>query len=141
MYSLEIDNDHIYRSTVGNCPRQAILTFIGGFKSNTISLYLTDIAHHQLGVGIIFVWACHVYLSLKKGYAHRIRDVFFVTGNSGPMIAPIAKSVDLQLSFALGGVYDSIILVALYVHHLFMQALILITCWYFLDKRLYNQSC
>ena len=64
--------------------------------------------------------------------------VFFVNGNSGPMIAPMGKSVDLQLSLALGGVcvitsvvaqdiysltpylylsYDYIILVALYVHH------------------------
>jgi photosystem I P700 chlorophyll a apoprotein A2 len=32
-----------------------ILTFLGGLKSNTISLYLTDIAHHHLGVGILFV--------------------------------------------------------------------------------------
>ena len=31
------------------------LTFFGGLKSNTISLYLTDIAHHHLGVGILFV--------------------------------------------------------------------------------------
>ena len=65
LYSLDIDNDHIFRSTVGNSPPQAaILTFLGGFKSNTLSLYLTDIAHHHLGVGILFVWASHVYLSL-----------------------------------------------------------------------------
>lgn len=136
LYSLDIDNDHIFRSTVG--PPQAILTFLGGLKSNTISLYLTDIAHHHLGVGILFVWASHVYLSLYKGFGHRIRDVFFVNGNSGPMIPPLGKSVDLQLSLALGGScvitsvvaqdiysltpylylsYDYIILVALYVHH------------------------
>ena len=65
LYSLDIDLDHIFRSTVGNSPPQAaILTFLGGFKSNTLSLYLTDIAHHHLGVGILFVWASHVYLSL-----------------------------------------------------------------------------
>ena len=117
---------------------QAILTFNGGLKSNTISLYLTDIAHHHLATGILFVWASHVYLSLYKGFGHRIRDVFFVNGNSGPMIPPLGKSVDLQLSLALGGScvitsvvaqdiysltpylywsYDYIILVALYVHH------------------------
>ena len=61
-----------------------ILTFFGGLKSNTISLSITDIAHHHLGVGILFVWASHVYLSLYKGFGHRIRDVFFVNGNSGP---------------------------------------------------------
>lgn len=147
LYSLDIDNDHIFRSTVGNCPPQAILTFHGGLKSNTISLYLTDIAHHHLAVGILFVWASHVYFSLKKGFGHRIRDVFFVNGNSGPMIAPIGKSVDLQLSLALGGVsvitsvvaqhiysltpylylsYDYIIFVALYVHHSWIAELLMI---------------
>ena len=30
----------------------------------THSLYLTDIAHHHLSLGILFVWASHVYLSL-----------------------------------------------------------------------------
>lgn len=33
----------------------SIFTFLGGLKSNTISLSLTDIAHHHLGVGILFV--------------------------------------------------------------------------------------
>ena len=114
-----------------------ILTFLGGLKSNTISLYLTDIAHHHLGVGILFVWASHLYLSLYKGFGHRIGDVF-VNGNSGPMIEPLAKSLQLQLSLALAGCclitsvlaqqmysltpylylsYDYIRTVALYLHH------------------------
>ena len=172
LYSLDIDNSgcqwfHLSHRPMATCmaakaikpclrPMAPILTFLGGLKSNTISLYLTDIAHHHLGVGILFVWASHVYLSLYKGFAcgrmwpmarphgrpgpmgHRIRDVFFVNGNSGPMIPPLGKSVDLQLSLALGGScvitsvvaqdiysltpylylsYDYIILVALYVHH------------------------
>ena len=152
LYSLDIDNSGCHKlqqqwagptasfssHAMAFRPSQAILTFLGGLKSNTISLYLTDIAHHHLGVGILFVWASHVYLSLYKGFGHRIRDVFFVNGNSGPMIPPLGKSVDLQLSLALGGScvitsvvaqdiysltpylylsYDYIILVALYVHH------------------------
>ena len=125
---------------------QAILTFNGGLKSNTISLYLTDIAHHHLATGILFVWASHVYLSLYKGFGHRIRDVFFVNGNSGPMILKLGKSVDLQLSLALGGScsitsvvaqdiysltpylylsYDYIILVALYVHHSWIASILM----------------
>ena len=148
LYSLDIDNSgcqwfhlSLYLTDIAHHqigPMAPILTFLGGLKSNTISLYLTDIAHHHLGVGILFVWASHVYLSLYKGFGHRIRDVFFVNGNSGPMIPPLGKSVDLQLSLALGGScvitsvvaqdiysltpylylsYDYIILVALYVHH------------------------
>mmetsp|Transcript_32151 Transcript_32151/g.72948 ORF Transcript_32151/g.72948 Transcript_32151/m.72948 type:complete len:724 (-) Transcript_32151:8-2179(-) len=124
-YSLDIDN-------------QAILTFAGGLKSDTASLYLTDIAHHHLAVGILFVWAGHVYSSLYKGFGHRIRDVLFVNGNSGLMISSLGKSLHLQLSLALAGLsvitsvvaqhiyslapypylsYDSVTFVALYVHH------------------------
>jgi photosystem I P700 chlorophyll a apoprotein A2 len=40
-----------------------IFTFLGGLKSNTISLYLTDIAHHHIATGILFILASHLYLS------------------------------------------------------------------------------
>mmetsp|Transcript_46817 Transcript_46817/g.135422 ORF Transcript_46817/g.135422 Transcript_46817/m.135422 type:complete len:582 (+) Transcript_46817:696-2441(+) len=147
LYSLGIDNDHIFGSTVGNSPPQAaILTFLGGFKSDTSSLYLTDIAHHHLAVGVLFVWAGHVYSSLWKGLGHRIRDVLFVNGNSGLMISSIGKSLHLQLSLALAGVsvitsvvaqhtysltpypylsYDYVTFVALYVHHSWIASLLM----------------
>ena len=48
------------------------ITFFGGLKSNTISLYLTDIAHHHLGVGIL---SSHLYCLLMKAVAHRGNDV------------------------------------------------------------------
>jgi len=47
------------------------ITFFGGLKSNTISLYLTDIAHHHLGVGIRFVLSSHLYCSFMKAVANR----------------------------------------------------------------------
>ena len=115
-----------------------LLTFLGGLNSKTLSTYLTDLAHHHVAMGIFFAWSRHVYLSFFKGFAHRLRDVFFVNGNSGLMILFHGKSVDLQLSLAYGGScvitsvvaqdiysltpylylsYDYIILVALYVHH------------------------
>jgi photosystem I P700 chlorophyll a apoprotein A2 len=122
----------------GSQKYQAILTFLGGLKSDTASLYLTDIAHHHLAVGVLFVWAGHVYSSFYKGFGHRIRDVLFVNGNSGSMISSLGKSLHLQLSLALAGLsvitsvvaqhiyslapypylsYDSVTFVALYVHH------------------------
>ena len=79
-----------------------LFTFLGGLKSNTISLYLTDIAHHHLGVGILFVWARHLYLSLYKAFGHRIR--------------PLAKSLQLQLSLSLVGL--SLILKQVYAMHI-----------------------
>jgi photosystem I P700 chlorophyll a apoprotein A2 len=135
-YSLDIDNDnHIFTSTSNK--GQAILTFLGGLKSHTISLYLTDIAHHHLAMGILFVSHTHLYFALYKAPRHRIRDVFFVNGNSGPMIPLLGKSVPYELSLGLGGSsvitsvlrqemysltpylylsYDYIILSGVYVH-------------------------
>jgi len=148
LYSLDVDNSgcqwshlspyptDIAHHQVG--PMAPILTFLGGLKSDTASLYLTDIAHHHLAVGVLFVWAGHVYSSFYKGFGHRIRDVLFVNGNSGPMISLLGKSLHLQLSLALAGLsvitsvvaqhiyslapypylsYDSVTFVALYVHH------------------------
>ena len=135
--SSDIDKDnHIFSTSVG--AGQAILTFLGGLKSRTISLYLTDIAHHHLGVAILFVWSRHLYLGLYKGFGHRIRHLFFVNGNSGPNMRSIGKSCALSLSLALGAScvitsqsaqhiysltpyshlsYDSISRGTLYVHH------------------------
>ena len=114
------------------------VTFLGGLNSKTLSTYLTDLAHHHVAMGIFFAWSRHVYLSLFKGFAHRLRDVFFVNGNSGLMILLYGKSVDLQLSVSYGGssvitsvlaqdiyalapylywIYDTLTLISNYVHH------------------------
>ena len=74
--TLNIDNDknnHLFRSSIG--AGKSVFTFLGGLKSNTISQYLTDIAHHHLAFGILFVWASHLYNSFMKGFGHRINDV------------------------------------------------------------------
>ena len=113
-------------------------TFLGGLNSNTLSTYLTDLAHHHVAMGIFFAWSRHVYLSYFKGFAHRLRDVLFVNGNSGLMILLYGKSLDLQLSLAyvslsvltsvvaqhiyalspyLYWIYDTLTLIANYVHH------------------------
>ena len=133
-YSFDIDN-------------QAILTFIGGLKLNSVSLYPTDITHHHLAIGILSVWARHLYLSLYRGIGVHIRDILFVNGNSGSMITSLGKSVHIQLSLALAGIsvitslvaqhiysltpylylsYDYMILVALYVHHSWIASLLMI---------------
>jgi hypothetical protein len=33
----------------------AILTFLGGFHPQTQALWLTDIAHHHLAIGVVFI--------------------------------------------------------------------------------------
>jgi hypothetical protein len=65
---------------------ESSLTFFGGLKPDTMSLYLTDIAHHHLAVGILFVWAGHVYSSLYKGFAcGRMWPMARPHGRPGPL--------------------------------------------------------
>jgi len=122
-----------------------ILTFIGGLKSDTASLYLTDIAHHQLCVGVLFLWAGHVYSLFSQGFAHRIRDILFAS-SSGAMISDIFRSSNLQLSLALLALsvitsvvaqctyslmpypylsYDYVTFVALFVHHVWISSILM----------------
>jgi photosystem I P700 chlorophyll a apoprotein A2 len=126
------------------------LTFHGGLKSNTISLYLTDIAHHHLGVGILFVLAPHSYTSLYKGFGHRIGDVLFVhllgRSQATPIALSLNKSLHLQLSIGCTGLayitsvvaqhiyclrpylylsYDYITTAAIYCNHQYIASLLM----------------
>jgi photosystem I P700 chlorophyll a apoprotein A2 len=40
---------------------ESSLTFFGGLKPDTMSLYLTDIAHHHLALGVLLVLSAHIY--------------------------------------------------------------------------------
>ena len=52
----------------------AILTFLGGFHPQSEALWLTDIAHHHLAIGCIFVIAGHMYRT-NFGIGHSIREI------------------------------------------------------------------
>jgi len=114
------------------------LTFLGGLNPDTSSIYLTDLAHHHLAVGVLLVWSGHLYSSYFKGFAHRLRDILGVNGNSGLTILAHGKSLHLQLSLACACLsvltsmvaqliyalspypywtYDTLSLVSNYVHH------------------------
>ena len=72
-----------------------ILTFLGGLKSNRISLYLTDIAHHHFGVALLFLWQHALSSSLYKAF-EEIR----LLQRSSPRLS---LSLHLHLSLGLGG--------------------------------------
>ena len=121
------------------------ITFFGGLKSNTISLYLTDIAHHHLSLGILFVLGSHVYSLVYKGVGNYSRssslgnDVCIGNPPALLLIALLWKSLHLELSLGCTTLamitsviaeqisvvlvpyvylcYDYITTVALYVHH------------------------
>ena len=83
--SSNMDKDnHIWGSSYG--AGESVLTLFGGLKSNTVSLYLTDITHHHLALGILLILSSHIYSSLYKGFGHKIRDILFMNGTLGLII-------------------------------------------------------
>ena len=127
LYIHKMDKDNHIWSGINSV---SILTFFGGLKSNTISLYLEDIAHHHLGLGILFVVSTHLYLGYHKGFGHRIRDASSVARNIGTPIAHhptgTITSVVAQHIYPYTGYvylsYDYITSLALYVHHQYMAS-------------------
>jgi photosystem I P700 chlorophyll a apoprotein A2 len=118
----------------------SILTFIGGLKSASNSLHLTDIAHHHLALGVIMIWAAHVYSSIYASIGHRIRDI---SSTSALSVVSNSRSLDLELSISLAVVAhassylaqhiyslpayvfiasDYVTILAIYVHHLWIAA-------------------
>ncbi|MGB1196009.1 MAG: photosystem I core protein PsaB [Synechococcus sp.] len=99
----------------------AILTFLGGFHPQTEALWLTDIAHHHLAIGVIFVIAGHMYRT-NFGIGHSIREILEAhnppQGTPGDLGAghkglydTINNSLHFQLGLALAslGVVTSLV--------------------------------
>ena len=91
----------------------AILTFLGGFHPQTESLWLTDIAHHHLAIGVIFVIAGHMYRT-NFGIGHSIKDILEAhnppAGTPGDLGAghkgifeTLNNSLHMELGLALAG--------------------------------------
>jgi photosystem I P700 chlorophyll a apoprotein A2 len=115
-----------------NAPQ--MLTFLGGLKSDTASLYLTDIAHHHLAVGVLFIWAGHLYLSLYKALGHKIGHVF-VNGSLqlqlslGLVVSSVITSLLAQQMYSLTPYpylsYDYVTVLALYLHHSWIASILM----------------
>jgi photosystem I P700 chlorophyll a apoprotein A2 len=86
----------------------AILTFLGGFHPQTESLWLTDIAHHHLAIGCLFVIAGHMYRT-NFGIGHSIREILDAhnppkgtPGNLGAGHKGLYDTINNSLHFQLG---------------------------------------
>ena len=99
----------------------AILTFLGGFHPQSEALWLTDIAHHHLAIGCIFVIAGHMYRT-NFGIGHSIKEILEThnppKGTPGDLGAghkglydTINNSLHFQLGLALAslGVVTSLV--------------------------------
>ncbi|MFI0402146.1 MAG: photosystem I core protein PsaB [Cyanobium sp.] len=79
----------------------AILTFLGGFHPQTESLWLTDIAHHHLAIGCLFVIAGHMYRT-NFGIGHSIREI--LEAHNPPKGTPFGGA----LGAGHKGLYDTV---------------------------------
>ena len=100
---------HLFNTGEGS--GTAILTFLGGFHPQTQSLWLSDIAHHHLAIGVLFVIAGHMYRT-NFGIGHSIREILDAhvapsqnlgAGHKG-LYDTINNSLHFQLGLALASV-------------------------------------
>ena len=72
MQRTQIAPNHVYGTSEG--AGTAILTFLGGFHPQTQSLWLSDIAHHQLAIAVVFIIAGHMYRT-NFGIGHNMKEI------------------------------------------------------------------
>jgi photosystem I P700 chlorophyll a apoprotein A2 len=97
---------HVYGTSEG--AGTAILTFLGGFHPQTQSLWLSDIAHHQLAIAVVFIVAGHMYRT-NFGIGHNMKEILDAhrppggrlgAGHVG-LFETITNSLHMQLGLAL----------------------------------------
>jgi photosystem I P700 chlorophyll a apoprotein A2 len=98
--------NHVYGTADG--AGTAILTFLGGFHPQAQSLWLSDIAHHQLAIAVVFIVAGHMYRT-NFGIGHNMKEILDAhrppggrlgAGHVG-LFETITNSLHMQLGLAL----------------------------------------
>jgi len=131
----------LYGSTLGS--GISSLTFLGGIRLDTMSLYITDVIHHHISIGVLLLLSVHLYISLYVGLGYRFNYI----SSSSRDVSIIWISQHVQLSYVLGGLgmltslvsqhrytlsaysyqcYDSASLMVVYVHHQFITAFFMV---------------
>jgi photosystem I P700 chlorophyll a apoprotein A2 len=98
--------NHVYGTSDG--AGTAILTFLGGFHPQSQALWLSDIAHHQLAIAVVFIVAGHMYRT-NFGIGHNMKEILDAhrppggrlgAGHVG-LFETITNSLHMQLGLAL----------------------------------------
>jgi photosystem I P700 chlorophyll a apoprotein A2 len=116
-------NEQIFNTSTG--AGTAILTFVGGFHPQTQAMWLTDIAHHHLAIGVIFIFAGHMYRT-NFGIGHSMKEILDAhrppggrlgAGHRG-LFETITNSLHMQLGLALASLGVATSLVAQHMYAL-----------------------
>ena len=114
---------HIYGTAEG--AGTAILTFLGGFHPQSQSLWLSDIAHHQLAIAVVFIVAGHMYRT-NFGIGHNMKEILDAhrppggrlgNGHVG-LFETITNSLHMQLGLALASLGVATSLAAQHIYAL-----------------------
>jgi photosystem I P700 chlorophyll a apoprotein A2 len=115
--------EHLYGTGTGS--GTAILTFLGGFHPQTQSLWLSDIAHHQLAISVVFIVAGHMYRT-NFGIGHNMKEILDAhrppggrlgAGHVG-LFETITNSLHMQLGLALASLGVATSLTAQHIYAL-----------------------
>ena len=98
--------NHVYGTSEG--AGTAILTFLGGFHPQSQALWLSDIAHHQLAIAVVFIIAGHMYRT-SFGVGHSMKEILDAHRPPGGRLGlghiglfeTITNSLHMQLGLAL----------------------------------------
>ena len=98
-----------------------ILTFKGGLNPTTASLWLTDVAHHHVAIGVLFIIAGHMYRT-NFGIGHSMKEIleahrgpFTGAGHKG-LYEVLTTSWHAQLAINLAMLGSLTIIIA---HHMY----------------------
>lgn len=117
-----------------NWPDIRVLTFLGGLNPITASLWLTDVAHHHVAIGVVFLVAGHLYRT-QFGLGSRLSDllashrILFVNSWHAQLAMNLAIVGSLSILFAHHEyampaypfiAYDRATQLSLFTHHMWM---------------------
>jgi len=112
---------HIFGTSEG--AGTAILTFLGGFHPQTQSLWLSDMAHHHLAIGVLFIIAGHMYRT-NFGIGHSMKEILEAHqapgGRLGAGHKGLYDTVNNSLHFQLGLALASLgVITSLVAQHMY----------------------
>ena len=111
-----------------------MLTFSGGVNPITAGLWLTDIAHHHLAIGVVFLVAGHLYRT-QFGIGSRLSDLLsahrmlFINSWQAQLSINLALTGSLSILFAHHGyampaypyiAYDHATQLSQFTHHMWI---------------------
>lgn len=94
-------DNHVWSSSLG--AGDSILSFSGQIRPDTNSLYISDITHHHLSLGLLLRISSQLYTTLNKSYGQSIRDI--TSSHSSNLVSFLSNSLNINLAlhlFALG---------------------------------------